>query len=207
MNRTLIIARREYMAYVRTVGFWLSLLSLPLFAGLGGVIPMLAMNSEPTRSVAVVEVAAGAPLKAEVETRLTARDRERQVDMISALVIPEAGVEASRQVQALGEREGPEAALAEARRLAPTAASGYRPPKADLALAEVPAAVLAAAPGEAREMVVRDLLNAEERTLDAVVLLSRESNGPAARVWSAKAADDTVQDAVSAALREIARAG
>ncbi|MFN9251913.1 MAG: hypothetical protein ACK58O_12825 [Brevundimonas sp.] len=49
MNRTFLIARRELMAYVRTVGFWLSLLSLPLFASLGGVIPMLAMNSEPTR--------------------------------------------------------------------------------------------------------------------------------------------------------------
>ncbi|MFN5617269.1 MAG: ABC transporter permease, partial [Brevundimonas sp.] len=97
MNRTFLIARRELMAYVRTVGFWLSLLSLPLFASLGGVIPMLAMNSEPTRSVAVVEVASGAPLKAGVEARLTARDRERQVDVISALVIPEAGIEASRQ--------------------------------------------------------------------------------------------------------------
>ncbi len=206
MNRTFLIARRELMAYVRTVGFWLSLLSLPLFASLGGVIPMLAMNSEPTRSVAVVEVASGAPLKAGVEARLTARDRERQVDVISALVIPQAGIEASRQVQALGEREGPEAALAEARRIAPTAASGYRPPKADLRLAETPEAVLAAAPGEAREAVVRDLLNAEERTLDAVVLLAREADGPAARVWSAKASDDTVQDAVSTALREITRA-
>ena len=30
MNRTLLIARREYVAYAKTVGFWLSLLLVPL---------------------------------------------------------------------------------------------------------------------------------------------------------------------------------
>ena len=36
MKRTLLIARREFAAYARTVGFWLSLLAFPLFAVLGG---------------------------------------------------------------------------------------------------------------------------------------------------------------------------
>ena len=206
MNRTLLIARREYLAYVRTVGFWLSLLSLPLFAALGGALPLLAMNSEPTRVAAVVEAPTGSPLKVAVEARMTERDRERAVDAIAALVIPEAGVEASRRIRALGEREGIEAALAEARRIAPTAAANYRAPRSRLTLQEPPAEVLAAAPGDAREAVVRDLLNAEERELDAVVLLSREGEAPTARVWSAKASDDTVQDAVSSALRDVVRA-
>ena len=51
MNRTLLIARREYMAYARTVGFWLSLLAFPLFAVLGGAIPILMQTSEPVRRV------------------------------------------------------------------------------------------------------------------------------------------------------------
>jgi hypothetical protein len=55
MKRTLLIARREFMAYVRTVGFWLSLLSLPIFGLLGGVIPLLVKSSEPMREVVLIE--------------------------------------------------------------------------------------------------------------------------------------------------------
>ena len=47
MNRTLLIARREYVAYAKTVGFWLSLLAFPLFAVLGGGIPLLIRSAEP----------------------------------------------------------------------------------------------------------------------------------------------------------------
>ena len=45
MNRILLIARREYAAYAKTVGFWLSLLAFPLFAVLGGAIPVLGVPS------------------------------------------------------------------------------------------------------------------------------------------------------------------
>ena len=38
MNRILLIARREFMAYAKTVGFWLSLLAFPLFGALGGEV-------------------------------------------------------------------------------------------------------------------------------------------------------------------------
>ncbi len=55
MNRTLLIARREYMAYARTVGFWLSLLAFPLFAVIGGAVPLLIRSSEPIRVVALIE--------------------------------------------------------------------------------------------------------------------------------------------------------
>ncbi len=33
MSRIMLIAQREVMAYVKTVGFWLSLMSLPFLAG------------------------------------------------------------------------------------------------------------------------------------------------------------------------------
>ena len=55
MKRTLLIARREYAAYAMTVGFWLSLLAFPLFAVLGGALPVLMRTSEPVRAVAIVE--------------------------------------------------------------------------------------------------------------------------------------------------------
>ncbi|HRJ65283.1 MAG TPA: ABC transporter permease, partial [Brevundimonas sp.] len=55
MKRILLIARREYAAYARTVGFWLSLLALPIFGVLGGALPALMMSSEPVRDVVVLE--------------------------------------------------------------------------------------------------------------------------------------------------------
>ena len=55
MNRTLLIARREFAAYAMTVGFWLSLLAFPMFAVLGGAIPILMRTSEPVRAVVLVE--------------------------------------------------------------------------------------------------------------------------------------------------------
>ena len=56
MSRTLIIARREYLAYVRTVGFWLSLLALPLLAvGSGFFVAMMEGSQEP-RMVAVSDL-------------------------------------------------------------------------------------------------------------------------------------------------------
>ena len=55
MKRILLIARREYGAYAKTVGFWLSLLAFPLFAVLGGVLPALMMSAEPVRNVVVLE--------------------------------------------------------------------------------------------------------------------------------------------------------
>ena len=49
MRAIYLIARREYLSYVATWGFWLSLLSVPLFMVLGGSIPFLVESSQPTR--------------------------------------------------------------------------------------------------------------------------------------------------------------
>ena len=56
MNRIILIARREYAAYAKTVGFWLSLLALPLFGVIGGGVGYLTAASEsPAQSVALIE--------------------------------------------------------------------------------------------------------------------------------------------------------
>ena len=56
MNRLLRIARREYGAYVRTIGFWLSMCLMP--AGLIAAIaaPMLMERSAPVLSVALIDL-------------------------------------------------------------------------------------------------------------------------------------------------------
>ena len=56
MRRLLLIARREYLAYVRTVGFWLSLIALPLVAVGSGFFVATMENSSEAREIAVLDL-------------------------------------------------------------------------------------------------------------------------------------------------------
>ena len=55
MNRLLKIAFREYIAYVRTPGFWLSILLMPVGIFIFGGAPLLVSRSEPVPNLAVVD--------------------------------------------------------------------------------------------------------------------------------------------------------
>jgi len=59
MSRTLLIAAREYVAFVRTVGFWLSICLMPL--GLVAVIFFsgMAARSAPTPKLAILDFTGG----------------------------------------------------------------------------------------------------------------------------------------------------
>lgn len=56
MSKTFLIARREYLAFVRTVGFWLSLFTLPTIFAASVFIPMMMRQSEPVQTVAVMDL-------------------------------------------------------------------------------------------------------------------------------------------------------
>ncbi len=187
MKRTLLIARREYAAYAKTVGFWLSLLAFPLFAVIGGAVPILIKSSEPVRAVAVVEEGTQATGLAAAIRDALSRDLERQQ-------------ERQREANAAAEKatgmpiSGSGAAKGAFARL-----SGPR-----LRIVATPAEIVGAEPGAARDAAVRRYLTdetPEADRLDAVVFLTRDANGPAARVWTARATDDAVEDFVRDALR------
>jgi ABC-2 type transport system permease protein len=184
MNRTLLIARREYMAYARTVGFWLSLLAFPLFAVLGGAVPILMRTSEPVRAVAVIEQGEGAQgLAAAVRDALADDARRREARNAEAA---EKAAVAGGQTSAAGN------ALRSLSR--PT-----------MRLVQAPEAITAATPGPEQDAAVRRYLDRdapEGETLSAVVFLTRENGAPAARVWTARATDDTVEDFVRNALKD-----
>eukprot|EP01042_Synura_sphagnicola_P013323 gene13323-16916_t len=58
MRKTLLIARREYLAFVRTIGFWLSLFTMPLLIAAIIMVPILMRQTAPvkTMSVAVLDL-------------------------------------------------------------------------------------------------------------------------------------------------------
>jgi ABC-2 type transport system permease protein len=189
MKRILLIARREYGAYAKTVGFWLSLLAFPLFAVLGGILPALMMSAEPVRNVVVLEEGPQAQgLAAAVQDAVRLEQERRAARMA------EAAAEAEKQ----GGQAGASAAGQALNRLA-----GLR-----LRIVAAPADLAAAAPGEAREAIVRRYLGdavPEADQLDSVVLLNRIDGKPTARVWTRRATDDTVEDFVRGALKDANR--
>jgi ABC-2 type transport system permease protein len=58
MSRLLKIARREYIAYVRTVGFWLSMLLMPIGLAVGAGAPMMMDKAAPVPTLAIVDLGA-----------------------------------------------------------------------------------------------------------------------------------------------------
>jgi ABC-2 type transport system permease protein len=189
MNRILLIARREYAAYAKTVGFWLSLLAFPIFAVLGGILPTLMMSSEPVREVVVLEQGPEAEGLAAAVRDAVRQERERREARMQ-----EAVAEAEKQ----GGTAGGNAAGQALNRL-----GGLR-----LRIVDTPADLADSVPGEAREALVRHYLGDEAPKadqLDSVVLLDRVGGKPTAQVWSRRATDDTAQDFVRDALKDINR--
>lgn len=196
MRRILLIARREFGAYAKTVGFWLSLLAFPLFAVLGGTVPILMRSSEPVRQVVLIEEGPQAVgLAASVQDALRA-DAERRAD------------NARRAEEAAARTTGmPKEALAAAQKKSGGGAlAGLR--RQRLTLVDAPASLTAASPGAGQEAEVRRLLDNDapkSERLDAVVFLTRVNGLPGARVWTRRATDDTVEDFVRDALRSANR--
>ena len=197
MNRTLLIARREYAAYARTVGFWLSLLAFPLFAVLGGAIPILMRTSVPVRAVVLIEegpAAVGLAASVQDALRLDAQRREERAAQAQEAAAKATGL--------------PKEAMAQAQ---PSQGAGLRESRnrQRLRLVAAPAAVASAAPGKDQEQAVRDLLTADverDQQIDSVVFLTRDAAGkPSARVWTRRATDDVVEDFIREALQSANR--
>ncbi|MGO4411294.1 MULTISPECIES: ABC transporter permease [unclassified Brevundimonas] len=209
MNRTLLIARREFMAYAKTVGFWLSLLAFPLFGALGGVIPILMSHAEPVRQVALVDEApAGSGLAAAVRQSLETEQTRGDISALRMAAIPEAGVAGGDRVRQVAETEGFAAGIAALKREAPRAGAAFETPKRSLTLVAPPAEIVAAAPGQARDALARRYLTddaPEGQKLSAVVFLTEANGQPGARVWTARATDNAVEDAVRDALKDANR--
>ena len=76
MRAIYLIARREYLSYVATWGFWLSLASMPMFMALGFGLPILIENSQPTRYYALIDESGGV-LEAAIEAQRAASQDAR----------------------------------------------------------------------------------------------------------------------------------
>jgi ABC-2 type transport system permease protein len=123
MRRLFLIARREYFAYTRTVGFWLSMLVLPGFILLGGMLPAYMKNAAPTRQVAIVDLT-GQDMGAVLKAAMTRSRLKADAEDLRDLAVAEVGREKADALRTLTEAQGLDAGVARLRQIAPKAAAG-----------------------------------------------------------------------------------
>jgi len=210
MRRMFLIARREYFAYARTVGFWLSMLVLPMFILLGASLPGYMRDSAPLRHVAVVDLS-GAGVGAEL-TAAVERNRVKDVaDDLRDAAVAEAGPEKADSVRDAAEKEGVEAGVARLKAVAPRTAAAWRTPASKVRVIAPPTDVAAARTVADAERALRPYIEGDrtlagDRTLDAAVILTMRNGEPAARFWSKGVTDTRAEDTIRDGLEEVVKA-
>jgi ABC-2 type transport system permease protein len=216
MRRLLLIARREYAAYTRTVGFWLSLIIVPTFMVLGSQVPTLLKDAAPTRAVAIADFTAtgdrlqapGAGPGAAMARSIEETYRQRQITALASAAVGEGGPAGAARVGATAAKDGPEAGMAALRQVAPQAAAKYQQPHPPLRLAPPPPEVSAATGPDAAEAAARRFVagqTSKAPALDAIAVLRLKGGQPVAHLWTVRVADDVSAAAIKDALGEVQR--
>jgi ABC-2 type transport system permease protein len=208
MRRALLIARREYLAYVRTIGFWLSLLILPALVLAGGALPAMIDRAAPTLSVAVVDLTPNEGARQAIVDAFEA-ERVRAVGRaLRAAAMAAGGPKAQAEIGEVFDRQGEAAARRALERLSPRAAMAVAPVRAPVRLVEAPVDEGAL---QAVEDALRPYLTGERRLkdggeLDAAVIVTEAPEGYAVRLWSAEIGDRGLESRIADALGEHQRA-
>lgn len=202
MSRLLKIARREYLAYVRTVGFWLSIIALPLVMGISSSAPLMMMKSAKPERLAIIDLTgqgfapAIAKAMAEDQDRATAR-------ALRAAALSSAGP-AAQEVVRKAQLQGGDAAGREAlARFNPTAAARFKPPKVDAVVLPPPREAQAAkTPAEAGAIARREV---GEKRLDSVLIVSGRDTDVTLDLWSRNLAAPVLESDLRQTVTEIMR--
>lgn len=206
MNRSLLIAHREIMAYVKTVGFWLSLLSLPFFAVLGGFVPVLMKRAEPVSAYVLVDETGPEGVLAKAVRQSFDEDYRRATTAsLSVAAVGEAGMTGRDKVREAINSGGYEAGLAELKKVAPRAAANFKEPRRSKLEMPAPQELVQATDSSARDALAREWVQNDKaidgKELSAVVILARNETGqPVARLWSRRAGNNDLENDVRTAL-------
>jgi len=202
MSRLLKIARREYLAYVRTVGFWLSIVALPVVIGVTALAPLMMMKSAHPERLAIVDLTGQAfgpaVAKALVEDQSRANARALRAAALSA-----AGPKAQEAVRKAQDQGGDAAGRAALARYSPSAAARFKPPPAKAIVLPAPAEAQAAAtPREAGQVARREVA---DKRLDSVLILSGRDDAVVMDLWSRNLAAPVLESDLKATVGEIMR--
>lgn len=215
MRELLLIARRDYLAYVGAWGFWLSLFTAPLL--LAGLVfgPVLLARSEPSRVLTVV--ADRAADKDLVEALFETRERRAAREALETFLTASSAPIRAEALAAFDSASDRVTGLAAAR-----AVLQSRQPGTEAAFADpVPRYQLVPAPAATPEALRPYLtgartvaLGAEDRPLFGAIHITRAADGtPAVTYWSTNLTDglplNRARDALAQQMRReaLARVG
>jgi ABC-2 type transport system permease protein len=186
MHAIYLISRREYLSYVATWGFWLSLASVPLFMVVGIMLPGWIESAEPTRVFVVID---------ETGDDGNGRYREAVIQRADARRI----TSMAESIQAMDEALGLEGAMQQAVDLQSLPGNGRYlqvPPPARTV-------------EELRPYLTGDrLVDSVDppQPLQAAIFIREDSeSGVSMDYWSTNVSDESLKDNLGGALRELLR--
>lgn len=210
MSRLLKIARREYLAYVRTVGFWLSIIALPLVIAISGLAPLLTMKSAQPERLAIVDLT-GQNLGPAVAKTLVEDQGRATARALRSAALSAAGPKAQEEVRKAQARGGDAAGREVLARYNPAAAARFKAPRAKTIVLPAPAEAQAAKTARDAGLAARREVAAKR--LDSVLILSGRDDAVVMDLWSrnlgAPVLENDLKRAVGDLMREraLARAG
>ena len=138
MSRLLKIARREYLAYVRTVGFWLSIVALPLVIGITALAPLMMMKAAKPERLAIVDLT-GQTLGPALAKAIVLNQNRDAARALRAAALSAAGPKAQDEVRKAQAQGGDAAGREVLARYNASAAARYKPPRAKVIVLPPPA--------------------------------------------------------------------
>lgn len=199
-STVLLVARRDYFAYIGAWGFWLSLITAPFIVAVLLFAPVLLARAEPPRVLAVLAEQQGdADLVVQSFRDQARRDARREIEAYVAAAAPMAAQDALAAFDAEADRA---AAIRAAREMvqarAPNAMRAFPQPSPRYSIADAPADSIEA---------LRPYLDGQRalpdgRSLYGALNLRRDEAGaPRIEYWSTNLSHDEPSNIARSALR------
>jgi len=202
MRRLLKIALREYLSYVRTVGFWLSMAGLPVIIGIAIMAPTLIARSAPAPKMAIIDLS-GRNLTPVIIKEFERQQSVRVAKAMAASATAAAGPKAGEAIMASYDAQGLKAAQTTFTSLAPKVAGSFKAPSAEVLIVPAPDGVGAAPSAEAAGKALKPYLADETtRGLTYGAIISADTKTLSVDFWSRNIGLQTLDDRLKDILRD-----
>ena len=202
MRRLLKIALREYLSYVRTIGFWLSMAGLPVIMGIAIMAPTLIARSAPPPKMAIIDLS-GHNLTPVIVKEFERQQSVRVAKAMAASATAAAGPKAGDAIMARFDAQGLKAAEAAFRSVAPKVAGTFKAPAPGVEIVPVPEAVAAATSAEAAGEALKPYLADEtSRGLTYGAIITADTKTLSVDFWSRNLGLQSLDDRLTDILRD-----
>ena len=202
MRRLLKIALREYLSYVRTIGFWLSMAGLPVIMGIAIMAPTLIARSAPAPKMAIIDLS-GRNLTPVIIKEFERQQSVRVAKAMAAAATAAVGPKAGEAIMASFNAQGLKAAEATFRSLAPKVAGAFKAPAPEVQIVPVPDSVAATTSAEAAGKALKPYLADEtSRGLTYGAILTADTKSLSVDFWSRNLGLQSLDDRLKDILRD-----